>query len=367
MSAPTSTVGAVNKAQIEAIVNDHVNHVVAGGKIEDEFVEAKAVWPEPDKAGQLGGMANAAHGHPIMWIVGVDEKEHRVVPLDETDPANWWPQMQKQFAYDVTPDLQVVNVSTDHGKVVCLRFETDRAPYFVKKPPRTDKSTEDKSGWITAAAPWRSGTRTRTATRAELLSLLQRSANVPTLQLVNARIAVVEAKRQGREKSLPTTYGINISGRLFLDSQVGQHLVLPWQRRSVTLRTSSGEIIAEPAVSFYPISQQMRASAARQNSGLVASGGSDVNPYGVTSQPVGLIVLGPDLIRLHGHGSLQVGEEDIVKILKAEWMEIDIRFPIGTTQQVARVVQRLQVAPSQEGRAATVWALTDEDAKATAF
>lgn len=78
-------------------------------------------------------MANAAHGHSIMWIVGLSEEKRAVVPIDDTDPANWWPQMQKQFAYEVTPDLTVVNVSTDHGKVVCLHFETNRAPYFVKK------------------------------------------------------------------------------------------------------------------------------------------------------------------------------------------------------------------------------------------
>ncbi|WP_457227670.1 hypothetical protein, partial [Nocardia gipuzkoensis] len=34
-------------------VNELVEHVVAGGNIEDEFVEAKAVWPTLDKAGQL--------------------------------------------------------------------------------------------------------------------------------------------------------------------------------------------------------------------------------------------------------------------------------------------------------------------------
>lgn len=84
----------MNKVQLEIRVNEIVNHVIAGGKVEDDHVEAKREWPKLDKAGQLAGMANAAGGYPILWIIGLCEGSHKIVAVDDTDPASWWQQMQ---------------------------------------------------------------------------------------------------------------------------------------------------------------------------------------------------------------------------------------------------------------------------------
>lgn len=106
----------MDRGRLEARVFDIVDRVVAGGRAEDDLVECKSRWIDPAKAARrLAGQANAARGDDVVWIVGLDENGHRVVPLDDTDPANWWPQVQKPFADAVSPDITVVNVPTPHG------------------------------------------------------------------------------------------------------------------------------------------------------------------------------------------------------------------------------------------------------------
>jgi len=43
---------------------------------EDSTVEVKSEWPDPTKtARRLAGHANASRGEPILWLIGVDEKQ----------------------------------------------------------------------------------------------------------------------------------------------------------------------------------------------------------------------------------------------------------------------------------------------------
>ncbi len=129
-------------------VQDIVKRVVAGGKVEDDFVEAKAVWPPgPQKvARRIAGMANTAGGSPILWIIGLDEGGHQVADLGDTDIANWWSAVEAKFTDDVAPNMRTMTIGTDHGAVVCLHFDTDRAPYVV---------STDSTGGITREIPWR--------------------------------------------------------------------------------------------------------------------------------------------------------------------------------------------------------------------
>jgi hypothetical protein len=107
-------------------------------------------------------MANAAKGEPVLWLIGVDEKGATIPGAEHRELNNWYPQLVKEFDEGVAPALLVdLNVNSDGKTVVALLFETTSAP-FVIKVPNTDR----------LEIPWREGTRTRSAKRAELIRLL---------------------------------------------------------------------------------------------------------------------------------------------------------------------------------------------------
>ncbi|WP_280407098.1 hypothetical protein [Nocardia brasiliensis] len=346
----------MNKLQVEARVHELVDHVVvARGKIEDEYVEAKGTWPGPDKAAQLAGMANKAAGHPIIWIVGLSEDEHKVLALDDTDPAQWWPRMEKAFAYEVTPELTPLKVYTEHGPVMCLHFKTDGAPYMVKTP---------NSGWSEAAVPWREGTRTRSARRGELLSLLVQSVNIPVLELVAAKIMLgtVGAARPG-ETAPPALY---IHGRLFIESEAGAHLVFPRHRRSASVRLSSGEVF-DADLSYAPVNQQAAEwrqleARMRTDGGAYMAFTPGVDPFGISSTRAGLVVRGPDLVTFRGgiHGGISKG--DAAVIAKSDWVEVRIRMQVGGASKRAASISRRLRARSRDGEdTAPAWLLNAAD------
>ena len=146
---------------------------------EDTRVECKASWVDvKNVARQLAGMANAANGEPILWLIGVDEKGATIPGAEHHELNNWYPQLVKQFD-GVAPGLLVdLNIDIDEKTVVALLFETTSAP-FVIKVPNTDRFE----------IPWREGTRTRSATRTELIRVLSlmhaRGTVLPIKEFVN--------------------------------------------------------------------------------------------------------------------------------------------------------------------------------------
>jgi len=174
---------------IEAKVVAAVQQVLTGGKIEDDRVECKAELMPPDQVRQLAAAANAALGDDILWIVGLDEKAQRLVPLDtQVDLANWWAQVERNFDDGVAPQLLSIRVPVAAGSVLALHFQTDRAPYVVKTT---------KGGSPEREVPWRDGSRTRSAKRHELLRLLIPSATVPNVQVINCT-AEITSNAEGR-------------------------------------------------------------------------------------------------------------------------------------------------------------------------
>ena len=50
-----------------------IEQVESGQPNEDYRVELKAQWPDTREAARrIAGHANAAHGEPILWLIGVD-------------------------------------------------------------------------------------------------------------------------------------------------------------------------------------------------------------------------------------------------------------------------------------------------------
>lgn len=147
----------------------------AGQPLEDSLVELKREWPTDHKraAERIAGHANASHGEPVLWLIGLDEKDG-VVGANERELANWWPQVQKHFD-GISPELGChINVADDAtGKtVVALEILTDRPPYVVN------------GGDGKRIVPWRSGTRTDGATRAQLLRILFPLQKLPLIEVI---------------------------------------------------------------------------------------------------------------------------------------------------------------------------------------
>jgi hypothetical protein len=153
------------KAQeVEQWAREIVSAVVSNRRVEDSRVELKSVWPDAYRAaGRLAGHANSARGMPILWLIGVDEKNHTLTNVDPVELASWYDSVQKSFDGFAPRLLIDVNVRFDSDVVVALYFETEReAPYVVKN---------STGGYPDFIVPWREGTRLRAARRDELLRI----------------------------------------------------------------------------------------------------------------------------------------------------------------------------------------------------
>jgi hypothetical protein len=170
--------------QLEARVIELVDLVLAGQRIEDDLVECKGQWPDPQQrssARQLAGLANKAHDDAILWIVGLDEKAHVLTQPGPVEVADWWAAVSSRFdppAPDLEHDL-VVPVG-ERQAVTALRFLTEMSPYVIR--------VGDEGGPVDREVPIRDGTRTRSARRDELLRLLIPAVAPPSAQLLSARV-----------------------------------------------------------------------------------------------------------------------------------------------------------------------------------
>jgi len=86
--------------EIEGWALSVINRALAGQPVEDARVELKSKWPDNahGAARRIAGHANAAHGEPILWLIGIDEKNRQVVGADYVELASWWSQVQSLFA-----------------------------------------------------------------------------------------------------------------------------------------------------------------------------------------------------------------------------------------------------------------------------
>lgn len=168
-------------SELEIWVRDVVDALFAHQPVEDTRIELKTEWIDQEKAArQLAGHANASQGEPILWIIGVDERNNSVVGVDPLELENWYKQVQKWFDGESPLLVTHINIRINSQTVVALYFETDRyAPYVV---------TNSKGGYPEFSVPWREGTRLRAAKRDELLRLLVPITKLPRIRLGSAKL-----------------------------------------------------------------------------------------------------------------------------------------------------------------------------------
>lgn len=304
-----------------------VDAVKAGASPEDDRIEFKREWPSPEKARQLAAAANQAHGDHVIYVIGIDESDGTVHPVTGTDPATWWAQFEARFD-EVAPDLVRhinVNVSSEE-RVVALLFRTDRAPYVVKVT---------NAGAVEREVPIRSGTRTRSAKRHELMRLLLPSLSVPRLSTVAGTLELSDEAYFGEDDD-----GL----RMFLNAEIyfehaGHPCFLPLHAVRVDL--ICGDI--------------------RESGELIAHAPK-------LSQPGSALEIRRDGIRVSEPGTLHLGavwhmpptaEESAVKA--ASW-EVLLNFPVsGTTKEASlriRLGERKRAVTDPHGDVRYLWKST---------
>ena len=197
------------KQRIELNARAAIERALEGAQSEDSFVEFKTQWPvdHGKAARQIAALCNAARGSEAMWVVGVDEKGRHVKGALAEELSSWWPRVESHFD-GVAPGLTTVAFDWAPGRtIVVLSLQTDNAPYvFVtKKEPYSRE------------IPWRSGERTRSARRGEVLELLVPKLDMPGWEFVSARATLSQHS--------PT---LRFEGDLYLETN--QPLSLPHHR-----------------------------------------------------------------------------------------------------------------------------------------
>jgi hypothetical protein len=299
---------------LEARVLAAVEARRSGSSPEDDFTECKRQWPEPTAARQLAALANRAAGEPIVYIIGLDDKSGAVVDPGPTDPADWWTTMQKQFD-EVTPDWLIhLSVPVADGEYVqAIAFDTSRVPYVLKTPTGRD-------------VPMREGTRTRSASRRELLRLLLPSIHTPSGIILSARVTAnwrsgpqVEAESKGIPREEMAYFGGNAS--LFLEHMGPTFVMLPWHgmRGSVRCRDRRFGIRLDP-----PPNRDY----------------GSVSAHGIEERRDGILATGPGAFQVFIQGEIPLERRGI--FVDADHIDLALEFDVVGSSKPVRVDQRLQ-------------------------
>ncbi|MCU1576595.1 MAG: hypothetical protein JWP70_1299 [Leifsonia sp.] len=296
---------------------ESIDRIRSGNNIEDDRIELKRNWPEPStKARQLAGAANKSNGDELIYIIGVDEKTGEVHAHHDTDPATWWAQMSSRFD-EVGPDLiHHINVPLGSGEsVAALLFSTDRAPYLVKV----------EGGNTEREIPFRDGTRTRSARRAELLRLLMPQAAVPPAMLLSAWVHAdwYAATNQPR----PASIEFSGSATIFLEHISSTSILLPVHESSAVL--SSAEFNLEMEMRF-----------------LDPMKDSPPPPiFGVHSRFDGVVATGPGTFSCRFSASLPEYRREELQRNEAPW-RLSLSFGVAGSSRQVQMDCELADAPS---------------------
>jgi len=181
----------MNKNEIENWALRVIDQVQDHQPNEDFRVELKTEWIDPVKAARLiAGQANAAHGEPVLWLIGVNQ-ELGVVGARHNELASWYEKVKAQFD-GLAPAMVDLNIPISELTVVALLFETDRAPFVIKNP-----FYGKRKGGVEFEVPWRENTSTRTARRAQLIKLLSPLQILPQLEILNGDLICNPLKEGG--------------------------------------------------------------------------------------------------------------------------------------------------------------------------
>ncbi len=314
-------------SRTEARVIELVDHVVAGGRCEDDTIDCKRQLEaaSPKQARKIAGMLNAARFRPTMWLIGLDENAHQVItPADEPDLASWLPQIQRHFA-GIDLDMQASRVHTNHGIVTVLQFDSSRPPYVVNT---------DGAGSASREVPWRTGTSTQTATRAQLLSLLVDAGEVPDVELISPTLIARQYDRDNVRLELHADLYFYANTPAVLPSHRWSLHALAdgeWPDHEAARLTMDFSPHIHPNAPSTPVTVLMRDG--------VSPNLETPHPQGVTIRASGLIVNGSDSVRLRARTMLNAAQTRTVA--DAPYFNLTLHMPLDRGERA--ITHRLRL------------------------
>jgi hypothetical protein len=331
---------AVRSQQVEARVLQLVDRVLSGGRIEDDRVECKGAWPTDHRkaARQIGGLANAAAGEPIMWIVGLDEDSNRLVDPGTVEPSEWWGKVQKVFA-ELAPEVEWLQVPIVGSQgVTALLFATSRAPYVVQ--------TDGRSG-VHREIPWRAAGATRSAHRSEILRSLVGEVQVPRIEPISAytRVTFKATKRDG---SVAAELEVDVESEAYIEAS--DTVTFPEHLWDLRLLVGDQVIPLDGTVAGPQEYLGPGHGPLGRFTGRYGSIGS------IVSIPnSGLLVSGSDRISLSLAARFETDDRELLHALKnGKRIEVHGDFPIALSSRTARLRQALIRVARREMKARTV-------------
>jgi hypothetical protein len=133
----------------------------------------------------------------------------------------------------VSPALTDLNITLEGVHLVALCFETSRMPHVVKNP---DHGTIP--GVPEFEVPWREGTRTRSATRNELLLMLSPIVKIPKVEVLEGDIRFVPMATN------PISTELRFRLKLYVVPLSSGPLTFPFHKCAALL-SAQGQIISD--------------------------------------------------------------------------------------------------------------------------
>ena len=314
------------KQQVEVKVHEVVAQVLSSGGVEDDLVECKSKWPEPEAvARQLAGMANKSTPDPMTWIIGIDERARRLTTPQAVEISNWTAKLEKRFDGATPALLHHLNVTLASGEhVTALTFETDRAPYVV---------TTTGQGPAEREVPYRSGTGTRSAKRAELLRMLAPSIDVPGVVILDASFTIEHKEKPDAAAK------INVSGgaKIFVEFLSNITAMIPNHTMAGTIRCGDGELSIE--VKAWNPRWSWPSREPEPPPGL-----------GVSETKDGLMITAPGSGNLHYRPQGSFDPDSYDSWITTRDLELDLRLGVTGASRDIHVRTRLRRQPIKESK-----------------
>jgi hypothetical protein len=220
--------------QLEAWVLALVDEVNSRRRVEDSRVELKADWTAPSTAARrIAGLANAAGSPLVLWVIGLDE-QRGVVPVGNTDLAQWLAEVRAEFD-QLAPAFQDVIVPVGNGTVVALLIDASRRPFVV----RNAAYGQIGGGAVSVEVPWREGTSVRSARREDLLRILVPQQELPSIELrtISVTASLVD-HTVGSAKSQLVQWAVIAS--LYVTPRSAERVVFPVHKAELRLTGDIG-------------------------------------------------------------------------------------------------------------------------------
>ena len=336
--------------QLDMRVIELVDLVLAGGRVEDDLVECKGEWPDPQKrsaARQLAAHANKARDEPILWIIGLDEKSHALTSPSPVEFADWWAAMSSRFD-PPAPELEhhrVVAVG-DQQVVTALRFLTDGSPYVIKGG--------GDDGTLEREVPMRDGTRTRSARRDELLRLLVPAVAPPSAQLLSASL---DTSYFGGSQGKPRRTRLHLKATVFFQQPAVSTgvVMLPAHLMHARLDFNSSVGPLQRAL-HYSTDQDGRYQPAlpwQQDRPIVVT--TPTIFHGVDRRRDGVVITGPGSLVVRTTETL---DSDLQSALAAlDVVQVHLSFGVAGVERRIQLSAGLDYAPDAETPTGAEWHL----------